>query len=325
MTICVILCKIYVRMTKKIAVIDLGTNTFHVLVAAISNSEMKVLHNEKLSVKIGRGGINDGIITAQAQQRALDALTYFKATIDTYDVDETFATATSAIRNAKNGRDLVEKIRRQTGINVTIISGDLEARYIYRAVKKAVNIGDVTSLIMDIGGGSVEFIICNDHEIFWKESFEIGAQRLLDLFHYHDPILREEIENLHLFLTDRLLTLIHACLKFKPTVLIGASGSFDTFSDIYRSKANVHKINEQTELPLSVESFHEMYQDIISKNKEDRMAIPGMLEMRVDMIVVASILLDFVIANCSIKTIRVSSYSLKEGVLFNILDGLSMD
>lgn len=312
-------------MTKKIAVIDLGTNTFHVLVAEISNSEMKVLHNEKLSVKIGRGGINDGIITAPAQQRALDALTYFKATIDTYNVNETFATATSAIRNAKNGRDLVEKIRRQTGINVTIISGDLEARYIYHAVKKAVNIGDATSLIMDIGGGSVEFIICNDHEIFWKESFEIGAQRLLDLFHYHDPILREEIENLHLFLTDRLLTLIQACLKFKPTVLIGASGSFDTFSDIYRIKANVNKINEQTELPLSVESFHEMYQDIISKNKEDRMAIPGMLEMRVDMIVVASILLDFVITNCHIKTIRVSSYSLKEGVLFNILDGLSID
>lgn len=315
--------KVYARMTKKIAVIDLGTNTFHILVAEITDNGMKVLHTEKLSVKIGRGGINDGIITDSAQQRALDALVHFKKTMDEYHVDETFATATSAIRSAKNGRDLVEKIRQQTGIEVTIISGDLEASYIYRAVKKAVKLGGTTSLIMDIGGGSVEFILCNENSIFWKGSFEIGAQRLLDLFHYHDPILQEEIENLNLFLIDRLSSLIRACIKFKPVVLVGASGSFDTFSDIYRIKAGIKKTDEQTELPLSVESFHEIYNDIISKNKEERMAIPGMIEMRVDMIVVASILVDFVTQNCNLNKIRVSSYSLKEGVLFNILDSLN--
>ena len=105
--------------------------------------------------------------------------------------------------------------------------------------------------------------------------------------------------------------------------MVGASGSFDTFSDIYRIKAGIKKTDEQTELPLSVESFHEIYNDIISKNKEERMAIPGMIEMRVDMIVVASILVDFVTQNCNLNKIRVSSYSLKEGVLFNILDSLN--
>ena len=317
--------KIYAEMTKKIAVIDLGTNTFHILIAAISGISMNVLYTEKLSVKIGRGGINNGFITDSAQQRAMDALVYFKKKIDEYGVNETFATATSAIRSAKNGKDLVKKIKQQTEIDVRIISGDLEATYIYQAVRKAVKLGEVTSLIMDIGGGSVEFIICNENSIFWKESFEIGAQRLLDLFHYHDPILPEEIENLNLFLIDRLSSLIRACMKFKPDVLIGASGSFDTFSDIFRIKADIKKTNEQTELPLSVESFQEIYHDIISKDKEERMAIPGMIEMRVDMIVVASILADFVITNCHLKKIRVSSYSLKEGVLFNILDGINGD
>lgn len=309
-------------MIKKIAVIDLGTNTFHILVAEVLDSGMRVLYTEKVSVKIGRGGINDGVITGSAQKRALNALTHFKEKIEEYRVDEIFATATSAIRSAKNGTDLVEKIRQQTGIEVKIISGDQEASYIYDAVKKAIKLGDETSLIMDIGGGSVEFIVCNENTIFWKKSFEIGAQRLLDLFHYHDPILHEEIENLELFLTDRLLDLIQACIKFKPKVLIGASGSFDTFSDIYRIKAAIKKTDKQTELPLSIESFREMYSEIISKNKEERMAIPGMIEMRVDMIVVASILVDFVIANCHSERIRVSSYSLKEGVLFNILEGL---
>ena len=310
-------------MTKKIAVIDLGTNTFHILMAEVSAAGMKVLHTEKISVKIGRGGINDRLITDSAQKRALDALIHFKAKIDEYEEVEIFATATSAIRSAKNGNDLVEKIRQQTGIEVQIISGDLEARYIYEAVKKGVKLGDETSLIMDIGGGSVEFIICNEHKIYWKESFEIGAQRLLDLFHYHDPILPEEIDNLVLFLTDRLISLIQACLKYHPTVLVGSSGSFDTFSDIYRIKSGFKKTIEQTELPLSVESFHKMHVDIISKNKAQRMAIPGMVEMRADMIVVASILVNFVIVNCHLKKIRVSSYSLKEGLLFNILDRLN--
>ncbi len=310
-------------MTKKIAVIDLGTNTFHILIAEISPAGMKVLDTEKISVKIGRGGINDGLITDSAQKRALNALAHFKAKIDEYKEIEIFATATSAIRSAKNGKDLVEKIKEQTSIEVQIISGDQEAQYIYDAVKKGVKLGNETSLIMDIGGGSVEFIICNESKIFWKESFEIGAQRLLDLFHYHDPILPEEIDNLVLFLTDRLLSLTQACQKYTPTVLVGSSGSFDTFSDIYRLKSGLKKNGAQTELPLSVESFHKMHMDIISKNKDQRMAIPGMVEMRVDMIVVASILVNFIIIRCDLQKIRVSSYSLKEGLLFNILDHLN--
>ncbi len=308
----------------KIAVIDMGTNTFHLMISDVEKEEHKVLYTEKKSVKIGKGGINDKRITEEAQQRAIDTLLYFKEKIDRHGVEEVFATATSAIRSAKNGQALVDKIKSLTGIEVTIISGDQEAQYIYDAVKFAVSIGDETSLIMDIGGGSVEFIICNEHEIFWKKSYEIGAQRLLELFHYHDPIFQEEIENLNLFLTEKLADLIYACLEFKPTILIGSSGSFDTFSDMYCIQADKDKtINKDAESPLPFEYFPLIYDQIISKNKAQRMLIPGMVEMRVDMIVVAAILVDFVITNCQLlDKIRVSRYSLKEGVLSNILQNL---
>lgn len=310
-------------MSERIAVIDLGTNTFHLLIAEISANGLSVLQKERIAVKIGQGGINKGVITDDAQDRALNALIEFKRQIDNFQIKDVYATATSAIRSAKNGKTLTQKIKDATGIQVTVISGDQEAQYIYEAVKKAVDIGSEISLIMDIGGGSVEFIICNQETIFWKESFEIGAQRLLDLFHYHDPIIPEEIENLNMFLTDHLNNLIRANLEYNPTVLIGSSGSFDTFSDIYKFAYGVVATEESTEVPLSLESFYGIYEDLITKKREERLEIPGMIEMRVDMIVVAAILVNFVLESCHLNQIRVSAFSLKEGVLYHILNNIN--
>ncbi len=314
-------------MSKKIAVIDLGTNTFHLLIAEISDQDkLNVKHQEKVSVKIGEGGINEGIITTAAEKRAITTIQAFRQTIDNYGIEDAiFATATSAIRSARNGKELTDKIAATTGIKVRIISGDQEAQYIYEGVKEAVEIGRETSLIMDIGGGSVEFIICNQDEVFWKQSFEIGAQRLLDLFHYHDPIIPIEIENLNMYLTDHLSTLISANLNFNPTVLIGSSGSFDTFSDMHQHATGTYGKEKSTEIPLSLESFLSIYNDIISKNREERLAMPGMIAMRVDMIVVAAILVKFILNSCHLSRIRVSSYSLKEGILFDILKNLKND
>ncbi len=310
-------------MSEKIAVIDLGTNTFHLLIAEITDQEdLIVKHQEKVSVKIGEGGINDGIITEAAELRALDTIKAFRATIDQHHIDTIFATATSAIRSASNGKALTDKVLAATGITVRIISGDQEAQYIYEGVKEAVALGRETSLIMDIGGGSVEFIICNQDEVFWKKSFEIGAQRLLELFHYHDPIIPDEIENLNMFLTDHLSSLTMANLTYNPTVLVGSSGSFDTFSDMHQHTNGIYGKEKSTEIPLSMESFEKIYEDIISKNRAERLRMAGMIAMRVDMIVVAAILIKFVLTNCQLNRIRVSSFSLKEGILFDILKKL---
>ncbi|MDN5205124.1 exopolyphosphatase [Fulvivirgaceae bacterium BMA10] len=307
---------------KKIAVIDLGTNTFHILVTIVSETEVETVYREKCSVKIGEGGISEGLISEEAQIRALNTLNYFKELIEKEKVEEVFATATSAIRTAKNGQDLVQKIKQATNIDVRIISGEEEAKYIFDAVRKAVNIGSEKSLIMDIGGGSVEFVICDENKIFWKHSFEIGAQRLLDLFHYHDPILDQEIQNLEQYLSEKLQTLIRAVEELGPKTLIGSSGSFDTLSDIYRIKYGIEKIDANTEQPFALESYNQIHGEIIQKHREDRMKIPGMIEMRVDMIVVACILIKFVITHCKLDRIRVSSESLKEGVLYNIVKSL---
>ena len=300
---------------SRIAIIDLGTNTFHLLIADVSESGYRIIHRDRLAVKIGMGGINSGFITEGGVQRAMVALQSFKNTMDEMHVKKIYAFGTSALRNAKNGADVVHKIKTISGIDVNIISGDQEAEFIYHGVKSAVGLGDDTSMIMDIGGGSVEFIIANNASIFWKESLEIGAQRLLEKFQHHDPILPQEVQELNTYLELVLQPLKIALSKYQPTVLVGSSGTFDTLSDIFCVKHHILKTPDEVETPLSIEGFYEIYRELLIKDREARMLIPGMIEMRVDMIVVACCLIKELLEKHPFTRIRVSTYSLKEGVL----------
>jgi exopolyphosphatase/guanosine-5'-triphosphate,3'-diphosphate pyrophosphatase len=244
----------------------------------------------------------------------------FKNTMDQYEVVKVFAFGTSAMRNAKNGSEVCRRIKVLTGIDINIISGDEEANYIYLGVQSALGLGHDRNLIVDIGGGSVEFIIADQHQIFWKQSFEIGAQRLLEKFQKHDPIVSEEITALDHYFQQALLPLFESIQKFKPNVLVGSSGTFDTLSDIFCIRHGIHKSPEEIETPLSLEGFYDIYRELIAKNREQRMAIPGMIEMRVDMIVVACCLVRFLVEKYAFSRIRVSTYSLKEGVLASLTE-----
>jgi len=296
----------------------MGTNTFHLLIAEADRSGYHITYRERLAVKIGKDGINDGVITEQGIHRALLAMQSFRNTIDLQRVGRVYAFGTSALRNASNGEEVVNQIRDITGIEATIINGDLEAEYICMGARAAMDISDV-SLIMDIGGGSVEFIISDNDRIYWKKSIEIGAQRLLEEFQKNDPITTDEVAALDRYFDKTLTPLFEALTKFNPQILIGSSGTFDTLSDIFCITHDIHKAPEEIETPLSLDGFYEIYDDLLHKNREERMQIPGMIEMRVDMIVVACCLIRYVLSKHSFNRIRVSTYALKEGVLATLI------
>ena len=302
---------------KHVAIIDMGTNTFHLMLAAITSEGFIINYREKVPVKIGMGGINKGYITPEGIERAVKAMKDFKITIQDARIENALAFGTSALRNAKNGEDVVKRIEVESGIKTQIISGIQEAEYIYHGTRAAIDMGSEKSLIMDIGGGSVEFIIGNADEIFWSHSFEIGGQRLLEKFQKHDPIIKEEIEAIFNFFTKEIALLLEELKIHNPKTLIGSSGTFDTLSDIYCWKNNL-PLNDNPETPFSLDAFDDIYEELLSKDRTARMQIPGMIEMRVDMIVVACCLIKFLLSSHEFNTIRVSSYSLKEGVLASL-------
>jgi exopolyphosphatase/guanosine-5'-triphosphate,3'-diphosphate pyrophosphatase len=306
---------------RRIAIIDLGTNTFHLLIAQINGDELRVLHKEKQSVKIGEKGISMGEIAGPAQERAIHTLQGFKQTIKGQEVEEVYATATSAFRNARNGQELAKKIFHETSIHIEIIDGEREAQLIYQGVQQALDLGTSNSLIMDIGGGSVEFIIADHNGVKWMHSYEIGAQRLMDKFHHHDPIDPEEILRLEAYLDTELTTLVSAVEQHQPRVLIGASGTFDTLSNIFCIKEGI-TMTGTPEQPLTISGFRQIHELIIHKNRKERLTIPGMMNMRVDMIVVASGLIDFLLNKLHFEELRVSTFALKEGLLYEVNERL---
>jgi exopolyphosphatase / guanosine-5'-triphosphate,3'-diphosphate pyrophosphatase len=298
----------------------MGTNTFHLLLAEADKQGYHITYRDRLAVKIGKGGINQGVITPEGLNRALLAMQSFRNVIDQNGgVSEIYAFGTSALRTASNRDEVKAKIRELTGIDINIISGDEEAQFIYEGVKAALGLGDERSLIIDIGGGSVEFIIGNHDRIYWKQSLEIGAQRLIEQFQKNDPITAKEILDLDVHFRKELQPVFLALERYPAHILVGSSGTFDTLSDIFCARHEIMKTPEEVETPLSLEGFYEIYEELIQKNRQQRMEIPGMIEMRVDMIVVACCLIRFLLETWSFNRIRVSTYSLKEGVLASLI------
>lgn len=297
----------------------MGTNTFHLLLAQLEETGCHILQREHLVVKIGQGGITQGIITEEGINRALVAMQSFRNTIKLQGIESVYAFGTSAFRNAANRDEVTARIKALTGIDIHIISGDEEALYIYEGVKAAVGLGDERSLVIDIGGGSVEFIIASHDKVYWKQSLEIGGQRLLEQFHKSDPITPEEIHSLDVHFETVLKPVFDALDRYPTSIMVGSSGTFDTLSDIFCEQHDIHKGPDEVETPLSLEGFYEIYHELMTKNRAQRMAIPGMIEMRVDMIVVACCLIRYLLEHHSFKRIRVSTYSLKEGVLATML------
>ena len=312
-----------IEMNNRLAIIDLGTNTFHLLLAEKLGDSFHITHRDRQAVKIGKGGINRNIIPSDGLERAVKTLKLFKKKIDSLLIDTVFAFGTSALRNAENKEEVIAKIKSETGIDITVISGDQEAEFIYLGVRSAVSLGREKSLIVDIGGGSVEFIIGDEENIYWKKSIEIGAQRLLEQFHKSDPITAAEIDELDNHFTNALAPLFEAIRAYQPRTLVGSSGTFDTLSDIFCLQENIFKNDDDRETPLSLKGFEMIYTELIQKNRHERLAIPGMIEMRVDMIVVACCLIRFILRHHVFTDIRVSSYSLKEGALVQVSKTIS--
>ncbi|MCX6296199.1 MAG: phosphatase [Bacteroidetes bacterium] len=305
----------------KIAVIDLGTNTFNLLIVEVhSDKTYSHVFQTKISVKLAEGGMNEGVIAEIPFQRGMAAFKTHFETTKKYKVDKVFAFATSAIRSTKNGQLFVEQAKEETGIDIQIISGDREAELIYYGVHSAVEMDDDASLIIDIGGGSTEFIIANKNRIFWKQSFLLGAARLLELFPPSDPINDSEIEVFRNYLKQELQPLFEAVKKFPISELIGSSGSFDSLAEIIAHRFYSPGIlDDKTEFTFNLDDCEIVYDSILKSTNSERLKIKGLVAMRVDMIVVSSIIVNFVVRSFDIQKMRLSTYSLKEGVLHELL------
>lgn len=296
------------------AILDFGTNTFNLLIAEQKGSSFRRIYTGKQPVKLGEGGINQGVIADDAMERGLEAIARHMETIATHHADRITAYATSAFRNARNGKQFAGTIEERFGFSVHIIPGDEEADLIYRGIRASVAFGATKAMIMDIGGGSNELIICDSKQIHWKQSFELGMARILEQFSVSDPIRKEEIEAIETYFRSKLGPLFEATGVHHPGTLVGASGSFDTLAAILRHRLEIDP-EDDAPMPISLKFFGEMRDELLASTIEERRKMPGMEPVRVEMIIPAVIFINLVARDCSIQSIVQSDFALKEGAM----------
>ncbi|RZL17933.1 MAG: exopolyphosphatase [Pedobacter sp.] len=298
----------------KAAVIDLGTNTFHLIIAELSSVEPTILFKTNLPVKLGEGRINENIIIPAAFERGIQALKVFKEEIDKHNVTVVKAIATSAIRSAHNGQDFIRAARAQAEIEIIIIDGDQEADYIYQGVN-ATGLIDTSSLIIDIGGGSTEFILCDPKKVLWKRSYNIGAARLQQAYFKSDPISSEDQKAIRERLQAELKDLKEACELFKPLKLIGSAGAFESFATMINDDQDVKHLKSAA---IDITRYLELSNKLVTSTHAERENFEGLIKLRVDMIVIAALLTNYILEIVKPEKFSVSTYDLKMGVLASL-------
>jgi len=308
-------------MTETIAIIDLGTNTFNMLIVEHNFHSFKLLHQQKIAVKLGEGGMNDHVIRPIPFQRALDAIAQHLEVANKLHCTNVYAFATSAIRSSKNGNTLAQAILDKHNLTINIIDGNREAELIYYGVKQAFKKFKTTSIIMDIGGGSTEFIICDNKGILWQKSYNLGAARLLEWLTPENPISQDNIVKLHQKLDIDLNDLFDAIAKYLPKQLIGSSGSFDSLHEMIMHQLNTPDLAYQkNHIELPLDQYLPLAIKIIHSTTEQRLVMPGLIEMRVDMIVIATLFIEYIRIKTTITKIYQCQYALKEGILFEVME-----
>lgn len=300
-------------MPNRYAVIDLGTNTFHLLVAEKkANQEFTELHRQRFFVKLAAEGIET--IGDSAIQRGFHALKTFRTILDKLGVTKVKAIGTAALRTASNGPAFIKTVKEKYRIQIELIDGNREAELIYKGAVLAVPFEDKNYLIMDIGGGSVEFIIANKNAILWAQSFPIGVAVLFKKFHHSDPISSLETNDLQVFLNSFLTPLYQALIQFPTYTLVGASGTFDVLEFIL-AKGQAYKHHAF----VQVKDFAPLHQTLIKSTEAQRYAMQEVPDTRADMIVVAIILIEFILNKVGIQEIIVSNFAMKEGILSELM------
>ncbi len=305
----------------RVAVIDIGTNTINLLIADTrQDNTYNIILETAYPAKLGKGGISDKQILPDAMERGMTALKIHLETIERYHAEKVVCIATSAMRDATNSREFIQKVHDEFGLGIRIIDGKKEAQLIFDGVKQVTPIGRQPVVILDIGGGSNEVIIANSNGVIWKHSFNLGVARLLDMFRPSDPVTKDEIKALEAHFRKELKPLFDAVREQPVETLIGASGSFDTIAAMIAAEYHPYfDIMLATTYHIPLNYFHELNRKLLKSSYKERLKMKKMVIHRIDTIVLAGIFINFILRELNIKEVWQCSFALKEGTVYQLI------
>ena len=317
------------------AAIDIGTNSFHLVVARLAeHGGFEMLTGEKDMVRLGRGAGEMKELEPDAIERGIAALTRMKAVAGSFGEYEIAAVATSAVREAANRDAFLRRATDEVGIDVEVISGFEEARLIYLGVLQALPVFDRRVMVVDIGGGSTELCVGQGDRIIEARSMKLGAIRLTERFFAgitdddHDgTVKRKAVKRCRQYVRSALAPVVHELGGHRPEVTVGSSGTASTLADMALRRRG-EKARQLNGVTFDADELSEIVDELTTRTTDERLDMSGLDAKRVDIIVAGAILLDEIFRAFGIETMTISDFALREGVLFDrfgrdAIDGLS--
>lgn len=293
---------------ERVAIIDIGTNTFNLLIVDRLDGRYDSVAVMREGVSLGDGGINSNEIHGLAFERGVNTLMRFNKACKEHGVTNVFAFGTSAMRNAKNANEFIKVVKSKTDISIIILSGVEEANLIFNGIALGFDFIK-PSVIMDIGGGSTEFILANQSGVQKVKSFEIGVSRINQMFEFEDVYSKGNIEKVINYLENQIGNQLDG---FESEILVGSSGSFETYYEILNKKP----FPENEFVNISIDDILGVINGVIESSIQDRKKNKFIIPIRVEMLPIAAIKTKWVLEKLKCKSVVVSPYSLKEGAIF---------
>jgi len=307
---------------KNLAAVDIGTNSLHLIVAEIDpdTGRFRILGREKDLVRLGIGSTDMKYLSESAMDRALLTLKRYKQIADSSNA-QVRAIATSAVREALNKDEFVRRVRTETGIRVEIASGVEEARLIHLGVLQALPVFKKRHLMMDIGGGSTEFLLGQERKVLYNNSLKLGAVRLTEKFFKTGKASPESIAECRHYVSGILTPVERGLNDFRFDVAIGSSGTITNLAQmisVTRGNSPDMPMNgfsfSRKELVAAVERIFSC------TSAAERSKIPGLDPARADIIVAGAVILDEIFDVLDLKTMTISDYALREGIILDTIE-----
>ena len=302
-----------------IAALDIGTNSFHLVIAKVVDGGFEVVETEKETVRIGHGAGDMNQLEQEAIDRGIACLIRMQKIAASHNA-EIRAVATSAVREAKNRVEFIRRAKKEAQIDVEIISGVEEARLIHLGVLNGVGEHERPMLLCDIGGGSTEIVLGNDDEVLLARSFKLGAVRLTDRFFHSATLHPGAVSSCRSHVQSTLMVLQSDVIEFGYDVAVASSGTAETIAQLIQKRSGNSAPKTLNRFEFTQADIAETVTLLGSVNTvEERREKFGLEKSRAEIILAGAIILEGIASVYGIETFMYSDYALREGVILDTL------
>ena len=305
---------------SKIAVIDIGTNSIHMVLAEVlPDFSYKILDRFKDMTRLGDGAFASQHLSDKAITRSLAVIRHLVTLAKNKGYERLIAVATSAVREAKNGGDFIDLVKEQTGLTVRVITGIEEARLIFLGIQNSVPITEQPVLGVDVGGGSVELMVGNREQLLHAKSLKLGAIRLADQFLKRTPPSDTMLRALEETTTTQLQRALDSFKTKRFDALIATSGMAANLAEVIHLKRTNRPLPQLNLATVSIKDVKEIEQDLRQSTIKERLAIPGLDPKRVDTLFPATIVLRRLMELTGRDELILCDKAIREGVIYDFI------